>query len=222
MLRIGVLASHEGTTLQCILDACVAGHIDGAVATIISNNSTSGALHRARIAGIPWHHLSSSTHPAPASLDGAIAAALVAASVDVVFLAGYLRRLGTITLAAFPDRILNTHPALLPKFGGPGMFGDHVFKAVLASVSRSRACPCISWTPSTIRAASFGSRACQSNRRIRLRPSALGFKPVSVNSLSTHSRQSLPDTSGSRQQANHRLQPTAAARGLAAAAEAAR
>ena len=53
--------------------------------------------------------------------------------VDVVFLAGYLKRLGPATLAEFRGRILNTHPALLPKFGGQGMFGDHVFEAVLAS-----------------------------------------------------------------------------------------
>ncbi len=133
MLRIGVLASHEGTTLQCILDACTSGRIDGVVATVISNNSASGALRRARVAAIPCHHLSSATHPNPESLDAAIAGALVTASVDLVFLAGYLKRLGATTLAAFPERILNTHPALLPKFGGPGMFGDQVFKAVLAA-----------------------------------------------------------------------------------------
>jgi phosphoribosylglycinamide formyltransferase-1 len=78
-------------------------------------------------------HLSSVTHPEPEALDAAIMAVLVAAQVDVVFLAGYPKRLGPTTLAAFRGRILNTHPTLLPKFGGTGMFGDHVFKAVLAS-----------------------------------------------------------------------------------------
>lgn len=133
MTRIGVLASHEGTTLQCILDACTAGRIEGTVSTVISNNSTSGALRRARAAGIPAHHLSSSTHAVPELLDSAIAAVLISSQADIVFLAGYLKRLGHVTLAAFPERILNTHPALLPKFGGPGMFGDYVFKAVLAA-----------------------------------------------------------------------------------------
>ena len=52
---------------------------------------------------------------------------------DIIFLAGYMKRLGPRTLAAFPARILNTHPALLPKFGGPGMFGRRVFEAVLAA-----------------------------------------------------------------------------------------
>jgi phosphoribosylglycinamide formyltransferase 1 len=133
MLRIGVLASHEGTTLQCILDACTAGRIRGKVVAVISNNGDSGALTRSRAAGIPAHHLSSVTHPRPDTLDAAISAALSAAQVDVVFLAGYLKRLGPATLGAFRGRVLNTHPALLPKFGGQGMFGDHVFEAVLAS-----------------------------------------------------------------------------------------
>jgi phosphoribosylglycinamide formyltransferase-1 len=66
-------------------------------------------------------------------LDAAIKAALVDARVDVVCLAGYLKRLGPDTLAAFRGRVLNTHPALLPNFGGTGMFGDRVFEAVLAS-----------------------------------------------------------------------------------------
>lgn len=116
MLKIGVLASHEGTTLQCVLDACAAGRIQGKV--VVVN---------------PAHHLSSNTHPTPETLDAAISAALLARQVDLVFLAGYLKRLGPATLAAFRGRVLNTHPALLPKFGGQGMFGDHVFEAVLAS-----------------------------------------------------------------------------------------
>ena len=73
------------------------------------------------------------THPAPQALDAAIKAALVDARVDVICLAGYLKKLGPDTLAAFRGRVLNTHPALLPKFGGTGMFGDRVFEAVLAS-----------------------------------------------------------------------------------------
>ncbi len=133
MLKIGVLASHEGTTLQCILDACAAGRIQGKVVVVISNNGNARALSRAKAAGVATCHLSSATHPTQDGLDAAIGAALVAGQVDVVFLAGYLKRLGPATLAAFRGRVLNTHPALLPKFGGQGMFGDHVFEAVLAS-----------------------------------------------------------------------------------------
>lgn len=133
MTRIGVLASHEGTTLQCILDACDSGRITGCVAVVISNNSRSGALRRAKESGVSSLHLSSATHADVPSLDLAIRDALVQAGVQVVFLGGYMKRLGPRTLAAFRGRVINTHPALLPKFGGHGMFGDRVFEAVLAA-----------------------------------------------------------------------------------------
>jgi phosphoribosylglycinamide formyltransferase-1 len=133
MLRIGVLASHEGTTLQSIIDACIQERIDGRVVVVISNNSGSGALRRAAAADIETFHLSSVTHSSDDSLDAAICGALQRNRADVIFLAGYMKRLGSRTLAAFPKRILNTHPALLPKFGGRGMFGDRVFEAVLAA-----------------------------------------------------------------------------------------
>jgi phosphoribosylglycinamide formyltransferase-1 len=116
MLRIGVLASHEGTTLQSIIDACAQGRINGRVVAVISNNSGCGALRRAAAAGIDTFHLSSVTYSSGDSLDAA-----------------YMKRLGPCTLAAFPARILNTHPALLPRFGGQGMFGDRVYEAVLAA-----------------------------------------------------------------------------------------
>jgi phosphoribosylglycinamide formyltransferase-1 len=132
-IRVGILASGEGTTLQSIVDACADGRISGDVAVVISNNSGSGALRRARGAGIVAHHLSSVTHPVPQALDAAIKAVLVGRRVDVVCLAGYLKHLGPDTLAAFGGRVFNTHPALLPKFGGTGMFGDRVYEAVLAS-----------------------------------------------------------------------------------------
>jgi len=133
VLNIGVLASHKGTTLQALLDACARGEIAGRVAIVISNNGASGALRRARNAGVASCHLSSFTHSTPAALDAAVCAALTDARCDVVFLAGYLKRLGPTTLTAFRGRVLNTHPALLPKFGGEGMYGDCVHEAVLAS-----------------------------------------------------------------------------------------
>ena len=130
-LRIGVLASHEGTTLQAILDACAAGEITARVVTVISNNSDSGALRRARAAAAEAVHLSSKTHPEPGALDGAIIQALTAQQADVVMLAGYMKKLGPALLERYRGRILNTHPALLPKFGGHGMYGMHVHEAVL-------------------------------------------------------------------------------------------
>jgi phosphoribosylglycinamide formyltransferase-1 len=132
-MNIGVLASHEGTTLQSLLDACADGRIQAQVAVVISNNSDAGALRRARAAGVRTVHLSAKTHADPAALDAAIREVLSAGDVDVVFLAGYMKKLGPLVLDAFRGRILNTHPALLPRFGGPGMYGDRVFEAVLAA-----------------------------------------------------------------------------------------
>ncbi len=137
-MNLGVLASHEGTTLQSVLDACASGRVRGRVSVVISNNGNAGALVRARAAGVSAHHLSSKTHSQAAALDAAIRDALVAAQVELVFLGGYMKKLGPLTLQAFKGRVLNTHPALLPRFGGPGMYGDKVFEAVLkAGVTES-------------------------------------------------------------------------------------
>ena len=132
-LALGVLASHGGTNLQAIIDSCRSGAIDVEVRVVISNNSRSMALERARRADIPTAHLSGSTHPNPDQLDEAIAETLRRHGVQVVALAGYMKMLGPRTLDAYRNRILNVHPALLPKFGGQGMYGERVHRAVLAS-----------------------------------------------------------------------------------------
>lgn len=130
-LRIGVLASHEGTTLQAILDACAGGEIRARVVLVISNNSDSGALRRARAAAARPIHLSAKTHPEPGALDQAMVSALREERVDLVMLAGYMKKLEPGLLEQYRGRILNTHPALLPKFGGQGMYGMRVHEAVL-------------------------------------------------------------------------------------------
>jgi len=73
------------------------------------------------------------THKDSASLDTAIRDVLTATEVEIVFLAGYMKKLGPAVLRTFEGRILNTHPSLLPRFGGHGMYGDRVFEAVLAA-----------------------------------------------------------------------------------------
>jgi len=132
-MRLGILASHEGTTLQAVLDAVANGSLSAGVPVVISNNGESGALRRARAAGLLAVHLSSVTHPSPEQLDQAILETLTNARADVVLLAGYMKRLGPKVLQEYGGRIVNTHPALLPKFGGKGMYGDRVHQAVLAS-----------------------------------------------------------------------------------------
>jgi len=132
-MRIAVLASHGGTILQAVIDACAAAELDAQVVLVISNNSRSGAMARARDAGLDTLHLSSTTHPDADARDGAMLTALHDAGADWVLLAGYMKRLGPRVLANYRNRLLNTHPALLPKFGGEGFYGRRVHEAVLAA-----------------------------------------------------------------------------------------
>ena len=130
-LRIAVLASGAGTTLQAVIDACASRELDAEIVLVIGNNSRSRAMERARRKGIPVRHLSSHTHAEPEALDRAISAALSEHSPDVVLLAGYMKKLGAHALAAYRGRVINTHPALLPKHGGRGLYGGHVHQAVI-------------------------------------------------------------------------------------------
>lgn len=132
-LKIGVLASHGGSNMQAIIDAIEGATLDAAVVLIISNNSGSGAIERAKRHDLPWKHMSGRTHPGDGVLDLAIRDALVEAGADVIVLAGYMKKIGTKTLETFRGRILNIHPALLPKHGGQGMYGIHPHESVLAA-----------------------------------------------------------------------------------------
>ena len=136
-LRLGFLASHGGTNVQAIVDACKRGDLNATPCVVISNNSRAGALERARREGIPSRHLSSRTHPVPEDLDRAILETLQEHGVSVVILAGYMKLLGPQTVSRYRGHVLNTHPALLPKFGGRGMYGMRVHEAVLASGERT-------------------------------------------------------------------------------------
>ena len=135
-LRLGFLSSHGGTNLQAIIDASGDGRLKARPCVVISNNSASAALERARRAGIPCHHLSGKTHADPDSLDRAILQALEAQRVNLVVLAGYMKLLGPRTVSRYRGRILNIHPALLPRHGGRGMYGAAVHEAVLRSGDR--------------------------------------------------------------------------------------
>ena len=132
-MKIAFLASHRGSNMQSIIDACKAGKLAANPVVVISNNADSGALTRARQEGIPAYHLSSALFPDEEELDRRIKDSLIESQADLVVLAGYMKRIGPLTLAAFPDRIINIHPCLLPKYGGQGMYGIRVHEAVIAS-----------------------------------------------------------------------------------------
>jgi phosphoribosylglycinamide formyltransferase-1 len=131
-VRLSLLGSGAGSTVAAILDAVADGRIAADVGVVISNNSGAGVLGVARSHGVATAHLSSLTHPDPADLDAAVLSALVDARTDLVVLAGYMKLLGQQTLAAYDGRVVNVHPALLPAYGGRGMYGDRVHAAVLA------------------------------------------------------------------------------------------
>lgn len=132
-MRIGFLASHNGSNMQAIIEACKCGALRAEPVLVISNNAESEALQRALREAIPSLHLSAKTHPVAEDLDRAILDALLDHRVELVILAGYMKKLGRAVLARFAGAILNIHPALLPKFGGAGMYGLHVHEAVLAA-----------------------------------------------------------------------------------------
>ncbi len=134
-ISLGILASHGGSNLQAIMDACDNGSLKANVAVVVSNNSGSSAMRRARKSGIPAYHLSSSTHSDDGDLDVAIKNILKKYNVDLIILAGYMKKIGPSVLRTFHNRVINSHPALLPKYGGKGMYGDRVHKAVVKAKS---------------------------------------------------------------------------------------
>ncbi len=115
---VGVLASGGGTNLQALMDACAASDFPARIAVVLSNRPRCGALERARAAGIPTEVVSRRDHPDRAAFDREAVARLQAHGVQWVALAGYMRLVTRDFLDAFPQRVLNIHPALLPAFPG--------------------------------------------------------------------------------------------------------
>jgi formyltetrahydrofolate-dependent phosphoribosylglycinamide formyltransferase len=127
--RLAVLASGGGTNLQAIIDhfAALGDAAPGVIALVASDRSRAGALDRARRAGIPAFHV-------PYDATGtALAQLLESEHINLIALAGYLRLIPPNVTAAYRGRIVNIHPALLPDFGGPGMYGHRVHEAVIAA-----------------------------------------------------------------------------------------
>lgn len=132
-LILGFLGSHSGSNMQAIVDKCKSGEVNAIPAVVISNNSEAYILKRGELAGLKTYHISSKQFPSQDELDEAIINAFEQSSVNLVILAGYMRKIGKLLLTHYKNRILNIHPALLPKFGGEGMYGMNVHKAVIES-----------------------------------------------------------------------------------------
>lgn len=133
--RLGVLISGGGSNLQAIIDACAGGVLAGVatIAVVIANRADAYGLERARAAGVPAICLEPRAFGSRREHSAALLETLRQHTVDIVCLAGYLLKVEPDVLAAFSGRMLNIHPALLPKYGGAGMYGHHVHEAVIAA-----------------------------------------------------------------------------------------
>lgn len=118
LLRIGVLVSGSGTNLQTIIDRCQDGSLTAEIAVVISNNPDAGALLRANKAGIPTLCINHRNFSRREDFDDAVVNALQKAGVELVVLAGFMRIITKTFIEAFPERVINIHPALLPAFPG--------------------------------------------------------------------------------------------------------
>ena len=120
--RLGVLISGRGSNLQSIIDATVAGRLDATVAVVIANKEDAGGLERARRAGVDTAVLKHTSYESREAYDAALIDELRRRDVGLVCLAGFMRLLSVRFIEAFPDRIVNIHPSLLPAF--PGLDGQ--------------------------------------------------------------------------------------------------
>ncbi len=134
-LRLGVLASGGGTNLQSIIDQCQQQQIDAEIVLVLCNNPDAGALQRAEKAGLPNACINHRDFAERQAFDLAVVTALKEAGVELVVLAGFMRIISEVFVAAFPNRIINIHPALLPAF--PGL---HVQKKAIEYGARFSGC----------------------------------------------------------------------------------
>jgi phosphoribosylglycinamide formyltransferase-1 len=130
-LKLGFLASGNGSSARAIVAAIRAGELAAEPRLLVSNNRSAAALAFAAEAGMPA--LCIATQADPQAADARLAAEMAAHGVELIVLSGYLRQLGPRTLARYAGRILNIHPGPLPQFGGHGMYGRRVHEAVIAA-----------------------------------------------------------------------------------------
>ena len=128
MFNIVVFASGNGTTLQSIIDAIESKNLDAKIPLVVSNNPNAFALERAKSSNIPTYVIKSKS---PEEMDDELSDVLSTIDVDLIVLAGYLKLIGKKLISNYT--IINTHPALLPNYGGKGMYGMNVHRAVIAA-----------------------------------------------------------------------------------------
>jgi len=131
--RLAVFISGGGTGLQSIIDASGRGDLAAEVVWVVSSTKKAYGLERAARAGIETFVFRPKKYPTPEAAAEDLLIRLQERKVEYIALAGFLKLVPAIIIRAFPRRILNIHPGLLPKYGGKGMYGHHVHEAVLAA-----------------------------------------------------------------------------------------
>lgn len=126
MYNLVVFASGNGSTLQAIIDNINSGNLEAKIQLVVSNNSNAYALERAKQNNIETYVIESKT---PENIDVELSEKLENYEINLIVLAGYLRKIGDKLISNYT--IINTHPSLLPKFGGKGMYGMNVHSAVI-------------------------------------------------------------------------------------------
>jgi len=132
-MNIAVFASGRGSNLMAILKAIEEGKLKARVVVVISNKSSAGALEIARSKGIDALHISRRQFSSDREYADKILSELRKRNVELIVLAGYMKKIPAEVVSEYRNRILNIHPALLPSFGGQGMYGINVHKAVIES-----------------------------------------------------------------------------------------
>ena len=131
MLSFGVMASGNGSNFLSVLKGIEEQNYPAVCSFLIVNNASCGAARIAQEYGIPVFYISGKTHPEIQEYEAALLQIFKENPVDLLVLAGFMKKLPDSLIDLLPDRILNIHPALLPKFGGKGFFGIHVHEAVI-------------------------------------------------------------------------------------------
>ncbi len=132
-MNIAIFASHGGTDMQAITDGCKSGQINADVAVLICNNAGAFVTKRAEKENIPCHIVNDTVCGSPEKTEETILELMKQYRIDMIFLAGYMKKMPDKVLEAYENRVFNIHPALPPKHGGKGMYGIHVHEAVIAA-----------------------------------------------------------------------------------------
>ncbi len=130
-MNVAVFASGGGSNFQAIIDRVESGDLHCTLALCVGNNGAATAFERAKKHGIPVCHIAPSHFSTPQAYEDALLAALRGRFIDFIALAGYMKKIPLSLIKAFPGRIINIHPGLLPAFGGAGLYGEKVHQAVL-------------------------------------------------------------------------------------------